>query len=141
MIVDAGPPAIVVDARSSQLRRQVGPTAWMVLEEMLLLSHMSASGSARIACVSTRGLASSLGLAKDTVARAIRQLRDTGLVSAEQRRTDRGVFESGSYWIVVPEGITSATAATTALAVATTRPPRARVTQHDSTQLSFAIES
>lgn len=126
--------AIVVDVASSELRRQLGPTAWAVFEEMLLASDEAAGD--RRARVSVRGLASSLGLAKDTVARSIRRLRDAGLLSASQSRDDRGVFEVGAYAINVPDCISFV--ATSPLP---SRPARARVERRDSSQLSLAIES
>ena len=88
-----------------------------------------------VACVSVRSLAASLGLAKDTVARAIRRLRDSGLVTVAQQRTDAGIFATGTYVVALPEGITLIALAPAAL------PPRARAGRHDSSQLSLAIES
>jgi hypothetical protein len=80
-------------------------------------------------------LAASLGLAKDTVGRAIRRLRAADLVTIAQQRTDAGIFDTGTYLIAVPDYIT--VNATTQ----STRPPRARVERRDFSQLSLAIES
>ncbi len=55
-----------------------------------------------VAQVSIRSLASSLGLAKDTVARAVRRLGDLGVIDAVQSRAESGVFEAGSYRLAVP---------------------------------------
>ena len=55
-----------------------------------------------VAQVSIRSLASSLGLAKDTVARAVRSLRDLGVIAAVQARSESGVFEAGSYRLDIP---------------------------------------
>ena len=123
--------SIVVGAASSELRRALGPTSWAVLEEMLLRSHGTTDEC--VACVSVRSLAASLGLAKDTAARAIRRLRDCGFVTVAQRRTDAGIFDTGTYVIALPEGVT--------LIVSPPPPSRARVGRRDSSQLSFAIES
>ena len=124
---------VVVGAASSDLRRALGPTSWVVLEELLLRS--SGTADECVACVSVRSLAASLGVAKDTVARAIRRLRDAGLVTVAQRRTNAGVFDTGTYLIALPDSVTLLASAPTATK------PRARVDRRDSLQLSFAIES
>ena len=125
--------SVVVGAASSDLRRTLGPTSWVVLEELLLRS--SGTADECVACVSVRSLAASLGLAKDTAARAIRRLRETGLVTVAQQRTDAGSFDTGTYVIAMPEGV-SLTASPPA-----TPQPRARVGRRDFSQLSLAIES
>ena len=91
---------IVVGPRAYELRAYVGPTAWTVVEEMMQRS--TGDGDHVVAQVSIRSLASSLGLAKDTVARAVRRLRDLGVIQAEQGRSDSGVFQTGSYRLDVP---------------------------------------
>ena len=83
-----------------ELRRHVGPTTWVVLEEMLQRS--TGDDGHVVAQVSIRSLASSLGLAKDTVTRAVGRLRDLGVIDASQARSRSGVFEAGSYRLAVP---------------------------------------
>jgi DNA-binding transcriptional MocR family regulator len=83
-----------------ELRRHVGPVAWVVLEEMLQRS--TGHDDHIVAQVSIRALASSLGLAKDTVTRAVGRLRDLGVIDASQARSRSGVFEAGSYRLAVP---------------------------------------
>ena len=125
--------SVVVGAASSELRRALDPTSWVVLEELLLRSHGTTGDC--VACVSVRSLAASLGLAKDTAARAIRRLRDVGLVTVAQQRTESGIFDTGSYVIAIPNGVTL-------IAPAPAAPqPRARVGRRESSQLSLAIES
>jgi DNA-binding transcriptional MocR family regulator len=85
-----------------ELRRHVGPTAWVVLEEMLQRSTGDGDGDDVVAQVSIRSLASSLGLAKDTVTRAVGRLRDLGVIDASQARSRSGVFQAGSYRLAVP---------------------------------------
>jgi hypothetical protein len=138
---------VVIDSASSELRRQLGPMAWTVLEEMLLGSADTAGEC--IARVSVRRLASSLGIAKDTAARAVRRLRAAGLLAVSQPRTDRGAFDAGNYVIKIPDCITfiaSSTPIAMSSPVATSSPvasppTRARVGRRDSSQLSLAIES
>jgi DNA-binding transcriptional ArsR family regulator len=125
--------SVVVGAASSDLRRTLGPTSWVVLEELVLRS--SGTADECVACVSVRSLAASLGLAKDTAARAIRRLRETGLVTVAQQRTDAGSFDTGTYAIAMPEGVTLTASPPAA------PQPCARVGRRDFSQLSLAIES
>lgn len=98
----AGPArrTIVLGPRAHELRAYVGSTAWSVLEEMMQRSTVD--GDHVVAHVSIRSLASSLGLAKDTVNRAVRRLRDLGVIGAVQARSESGAFEAGSYRLAVP---------------------------------------
>jgi len=97
---DAARRTIILGPRAHDLRGYVGPTAWAVLEEMMQRS--TGDGDHVVAQVSIRSLASSLGLAKDTVARAVRRLRGLGVIEAVQARSSCGVFEAGSYCLAVP---------------------------------------
>jgi len=91
---------IVLGPRAHELRAYVGSTAWAVLEEMMQRS--TGDGDHVVAQVSIRALASALGLAKDTVNRAVRRLRDLGVIAAVHARSESGVFEAGSYRLAVP---------------------------------------
>ena len=93
--------SVVLGPAAHELRRHVGPTAWAVLEEMV--ERSTGDGDHLTSQVSIRALASPLGLAKDTVARAVRRLRKIGLIDADQRRTTVGSFDTGSYRLPVPE--------------------------------------
>lgn len=95
---------IVLATDSAEWRRQLGPTAWVVFEELILASTETGDGC--VASVSIRALAYRLGLAKDTVARALGRLRRAGLVTARQARTDTGEFTTGSYVLTIPASIT-----------------------------------
>ena len=133
MPAEAPSRSVVVGGAASELRRALGPTSWMVLEELLLCSTGPADGC--VASVSVRALAASLGLAKDTVGRAIRRLRYAGLVTVVQPRTVAGIFDTGTYRFAVPDCITLHAP------TPTTRLPRVRVEHRDFSQLSLAIES
>ena len=63
------------DAECSALRRTLGPTAWFVLEELAFRATADGDGKL-VVQVSTRELAESLGLNKDTVTRALARLRE-----------------------------------------------------------------
>lgn len=124
--------AIVVGSSSSELRRVLGPTPWMVLEEML--RHSNGPVDDCTAQVSVRSLAAALDLAKDTVARAITRLRSAGVVVAMQSRASKGAFDAGVYRIIVPLD------ALTIAPIANDQPTRARIDRRDdTTQLSLAI--
>ncbi len=58
------------------MRARLGPTAWVVLEELLLRADPAGQVGEGV-----RGLAAGLGLDKDTVARGLRRLRAAGLVT------------------------------------------------------------
>ncbi len=137
--------SIVIDPAVSGLRRELGPSSWVVLEEMLLCSTGDADDCT--AAVSVRALGASLGLAKDTVARGIRRLHAAGIVTAVSSRTPAGTFAAGAYRIAIPRGIaieqTHITARVevemhTTVAPTPAVPPRGRVARLDPAQLSFA---
>jgi len=118
----------------TRLRRDVGPVPWMVFEELLLNSVADEAGR-RAACCSIRELAHSLGLAKDTVGRAIRHLRAGGLVVGVQARSANGAFQAGTYRIACVECVAVVSATSDAIRVHQA-PPAVAVTQ-----LSLLIES
>lgn len=94
---------MVVGPAAHVLRRRVGAMAWVVLEEMLEHSEPDDTvGGRRVAAVSVRSLAASLGVAKDTVHRAITRLGDLGVIEPHQARTASGSFSSGGYRLDVP---------------------------------------
>jgi len=124
----------VLGPAAHELRRYVGPTGWAVLEEMV--ERSTGDGERLTAQVSIRTLASALGLAKDTVARSVRRLRDLGLIVAEQRRTTAGSFDAGSYRLAVPTPCIAVVRAPQPVAS-----PSTRSTRCPSGQLSLLLES
>lgn len=81
--------------RARDARRELGPTAWIVLEE-LVVSAADGRGDPRRVNTNVRSLARELGLAKDTVAAALRRLSGAGFVRREpQTRSRAGGF--GTY--------------------------------------------
>ena len=122
---------ITLTADTEELRRRLGPTGWVVFEELLLVS--TGTGGGCVASVSIRTLAGRLGLAKDTVARALARLRRAGLVTAHQSRTDTGVFATGSYTVHVPASIT----VTDHRPAASATTPRPRSRRSDQLALTF----
>ena len=125
---------LVLAADSGALRRALGPTAWTVFEELLLMS--TATSGEREASMSVRSLAARLGLAKDTVGRALTRLRRAGLVTPIQSRTSAGVFAAGSYVLTIPDSITIRASHANARSIARSRPPRPTLSQ-----LALAIDA
>lgn len=95
---------IVLTGRTVELRGRLDPTSWVVFEQLLLES--TGSGDVCEASVSVRSLATQLGLAKDTVARALTRLGRAGLVAGFQSRTVTGVYATGRYALTIPTSIT-----------------------------------
>jgi DNA-binding transcriptional MocR family regulator len=131
---------LLLGARVGRVRRQLGPTAWTVLEELLACSTGTISECS--AEVSVRSLAGELGLSKDTVARALLRLRRAGLVTAIQSRSTTGVFAVGCYEINVPNSIAFDddpidTADTT---TPTHAPKLSRVTRRNGSQLALSLD-
>jgi DNA-binding IclR family transcriptional regulator len=89
---------VIVGPVAREVILRVGPVAWVVLERMA--QQATADGDDLVVCASLRSLAAELGLAKDTVARAVRRLRRAGLVEFVGER-----FEPGAYRLTVPENV------------------------------------
>jgi DNA-binding transcriptional ArsR family regulator len=129
---------LLLDAGSSDLRRRLGPTAWAVLEEVLLASVGPADRCR--SSVSVRALAARLGLAKDTVAKALGRLRRAGMITACQSRTTTGMFAAGSYQLSVPNTIAIVSDDATRSSASITTSGR-NVSRPTDTQLSLPIDS
>jgi len=125
---------VVLTAGAFELRRRLGPTAWVVFEELLLASTGTETCAAS---VSVRSLAGRLGLSKDTIARALARLRAAGLITACQSRSSSGVFATGSYLLTVPSSITI-TDATPTTPASSGRSRRSRPAR-DRDQLSLTL--
>jgi hypothetical protein len=103
---------LVVGSAGTVLRRRLGPTAWVVLGAAVALAH-DADGDL-VVDASARSLASEVGLAKNTVARALSMLRECGLVTFTQTRAGDGVFGTGRYVIALPADVFTTAAPTKA---------------------------
>jgi hypothetical protein len=86
---------VVLTSASGELRRQLSPTVWAVLEEVAL----DASGEldVLVAATSSRRVAEQLGLAPSTAASALLQLRQRNLLRLEQRGGEAGRFGLAVY--------------------------------------------
>ena len=88
---------VVVGTEARMWRRATGPTAWVVLEELVAIAAADANGC-WCASTSIRGLAAELGLGRDSVDAALLRLRRAGLVAfAAPRRPADGRFGPGAY--------------------------------------------
>jgi DNA-binding IclR family transcriptional regulator len=85
-------------------RRQLGPFAWAVLEEMALSASRGADGLP--SPLGARQLAERLGINKDTAAKAIGRLVAAGLVERDEpRAAGSGRFRAGGYLLRLPAGM------------------------------------
>jgi DNA-binding IclR family transcriptional regulator len=95
----------MVGTAGKALRRQLGPTPWVVLEAALALAHDADADGDLVVDASVRSLAAEVGLAKNTVARALIVLRECGLVTFTQTRAGDGAFSVGRYLIALPTAV------------------------------------
>jgi hypothetical protein len=72
---------LIISPESVHLQRRLGPLAWTVLQHLALACHRTEGGWA--AAVGVRDIAFSIGVTKDTAARAVSTLRAAGLVTGE----------------------------------------------------------
>ncbi|HUP69185.1 MAG TPA: hypothetical protein VM142_05150 [Acidimicrobiales bacterium] len=91
-----------IGAPVRELKRQLGPMAWGVLEDVALDAVADDDGRL-VATTSTRRIAENLGLAPGTAGRALSRLRQLGLVRLVRQSGDGGRFGLSGY--VLASGI------------------------------------
>ena len=92
--------SMVIDGRCSALRREVGPAAWVVLEELLTGATVDGETSCAVSRTTVRWLAKETALSKDTVSRSLQRLRVAKLVRIErEQHDDSGRFVSVRYMV------------------------------------------
>lgn len=99
---DSDPPhcTLIVGPECRSTRLALDPTAWMVLEELVLAGEMI--GCSVVTTTSVRALGQSIGMSKDAVAAALRRLSRHGLVRREdQRAKSSGFFERSRYVVTL----------------------------------------
>jgi hypothetical protein len=94
------PPSLTLGPAAFRIRRAVGPIAWAVLE--CVAAGSVESGADTVSHQSVRGVAEALGLAKDTVARALRRLAAERLVAYVGARSRDGRFGESHYRLTLP---------------------------------------
>jgi hypothetical protein len=83
---------ITLGPSAHELRRELGPTAWVVLEDLVTRSHPTNGGVAVDA--STASIIESSGLGRDAVRSALRSLARAGVVVTASARDEHGRFAS-----------------------------------------------
>lgn len=111
---------------SAGVRRAVGPIAWAVLES-LAASAVEATDEV-VSHESVRGIAGCLGMAKDTVARALRRLAAEQLITHVERRADDGRFGTSHYRLDLPGDLFLSLSTIERQPTAPARSPRRRPT-------------
>jgi hypothetical protein len=84
---------LAISPAAAPVRREVGPLAWVILEELAALADPATHSVA----ANTRDLATRQGVGEDTAARAFGNLRRARLVVAVSDRGAGGRFRSGRY--------------------------------------------
>jgi DNA-binding transcriptional ArsR family regulator len=92
--------SLVVDSRCSAMRRELGPAAWVVLEELLSSAVVDVDLAVAVCRTSVRHLAKATALSKDTVSRSLNRLRGSKLLRFErEQHDDSGRFVSVRYLV------------------------------------------
>ena len=94
------PTTLVLGADAGDLRRRVGPVAWVVLET--ICATTSDADDRLVATSSVRDIARDVGLSRNTAARAVRRLVDAGVLTVEQGRAEHGTFGRSTYRLSLP---------------------------------------
>ena len=97
------PVAVTIGRAAGDVRRAVGPTAWCALE--VLAATPADSGAPWIVRSTVRDVAAHIGVAPNTAQRALRVLRDAGLVTAIQDREHGGQFASTAYRLTLDPSV------------------------------------
>ena len=88
-------PGVATERR--RVRRELGPTAWVVLEELVAASRPG-DGGQLVSVVTARALAAELGIGREASVAALGRLRHHGLITFEtERQTSTGRFGAGRY--------------------------------------------
>jgi hypothetical protein len=118
--VDGDRLVLVVSAASSALRRELGPTAWSVLETLGLAARPTAEGELA-ASANAREIATAVGIGRDAATKALAVLRDRDLIVMEQPRREGGQFRTARYAIRLPRVVEAPPAARRARTIAAHR--------------------
>ena len=94
--------ALTLGSTAPTMRRAVGPISWCVLEHLAETAEERADDT--VSYETVRSTAGALGLAKDTVARALRRLAHAGLIThrpsrAENRNAMQQPKATASPWV------------------------------------------
>lgn len=95
--------AVRLGPSAAATRRVLGPLAWSALE--VLATRPPQLGDRSVVAMSVRALAVELGVATNTAQRALRALREAGLVEHAQGRADGGRFIASGYRLAIPNDV------------------------------------
>jgi hypothetical protein len=95
---------VTITTKCRQLRRDLGPMAWTVLED-LMLDAMPAEAGEMVAYTSARQVAEHLDIQPATAAKALGRLRDRGLVSLAREAGVAGRFGLSVYRLAAIPGL------------------------------------
>lgn len=95
----------VVASEAAPLRRELGPLAWFIFEELVLAADRDPTTGELRAAIGVRDLAASLGMSKDTAARGVTCLIAAGVVRRVVSRSQAGRFGSCRYVLSLPAGL------------------------------------
>lgn len=93
---------LVLTDAARGLRRRLGPTAWTVLEELLIDATV---GESIVVETHVRRIAAELGISKDSAARALRRLIAQDLVTRRRGRDPGSGCFGRSVYVLHLEGI------------------------------------
>jgi hypothetical protein len=118
------------------MRRAVGSIAWCVLEHLAETAEDRAGNT--VSYETVRSTAGALGLANDTVARALRRLADAGLTTYVPGRAVDGRFASSHYRLTFTADVfIGLSFPKPAASASRSRGSRTRPQPADATQLSL----
>lgn len=91
---------ITLGSAAPELRRQLGPTAWVVLED--LVTRAQSTNGHMTVDASTASIVASAGLGRDAVRTALRALVNAGIVVTASSRGERGRFAANVVELHLP---------------------------------------
>lgn len=97
------PTGLLLTASSRDLMRDLRPTAWTVLQDVLLEARTE--NGRLVSHTAARRVSTQLGMDVSTAARALRLLRSRGLLVLEQAAGTDGRFGLAAYLPNVPSGV------------------------------------
>lgn len=128
--------ALTLGPAAPTMRRAVGSIAWCVLEHLAETAEQRARNT--VSYETVRSTAGALGLANDTVARALRRLADAGLITYVPGRAVDGRFASSHYQLTFPADVViGLPVPKPAASTNRSRGSRTRPQPADATQLSL----
>ena len=118
---------ITLGSSAPELRRELGPNAWVVLEDLVTRAQPT-KGHVTVDA-STASIVKSVGLGRDGVRAALRRLAKAGVIVTSSARDGHGRFASSVVELHLPADTISPEGAGSA---STAARPRSRAMTHDN---------